>query len=138
MLPLGRMKDVMITGYGQSELDDMVHEAAARQDRYVVPDPNPQTGMYYRADHFPFAKAGVPALFARGNTDHRVHGKTWAAEQERQWLTNNYHKPTDEYDAETWDLEGVAEDAKLAFYIGWKLANSDHFPVWKEGSEFKR
>lgn len=137
MLPLGRMKDVMITGYGQSELDDLVYEAAKRQDRYVVPDPNPQTGMYYRADHFPFAKAGVPALFARGNTDHRLHGKAWAAEQEHLWLTNNYHKPTDEYDAETWDLEGIAEDARMAFYMGWKLANSSDFPAWKEGSEFK-
>ena len=137
MLPLGRMKDVMITGYGQSELDDLVYEAAALQDRYVVPDPNPQTGMYYRADHFAFAKAGVPALFARGNTHHREHGQEWTAEQERLWLENNYHKPTDKYDPETWDLEGIVEDARLAFYIGWKLAGSNHFPSWKEGSEFK-
>jgi Zn-dependent M28 family amino/carboxypeptidase len=137
MLPLGRMKDVMITGYGQSELDDLVYEAAELQDRYVVPDPNPQTGMYYRADHFAFAKAGVPALFARGNTHHRENGQEWTAEQERLWLENNYHKPTDKYDPETWDLEGIVEDARLAFYIGWKLAGSEHFPAWKEGSEFK-
>jgi Zn-dependent M28 family amino/carboxypeptidase len=137
MLPLGRMKDVMITGYGQSELDDLVYEAAALQDRYVVPDPNPQTGMYYRADHFAFAKVGVPALFARGNTHHREHGLEWTAEQERLWLENNYHKPTDRYEPEWWDLEGIVEDARLAFYIGWKLAGSDRFPQWKEGSEFK-
>jgi Zn-dependent M28 family amino/carboxypeptidase len=137
MLPLGRMKDVMVTGYGQSELDDFVQEAAAMQDRHVVPDPNPQTGMYYRADHFAFAKAGVPALFARGNTHHRIHGKEWTALQEKQWLENNYHKPADKYDADTWDLEGIVEDARLAFYIGWKLANSDAFPNWKDGSEFK-
>ena len=137
MLPLGRMRDVMITGYGQSGLDDLVYEAAALHDRYVVPDPNPQTGMYYRADHFAFAMAGVPALFARGNTDHRVRGKEWTAEQERLWLENNYHKPTDRYDPETWDLEGVVEDAILAFFIGWRLAGSSDFPQWKEGSEFK-
>ena len=137
MLPLGRMKDVMITGYGQSELDDLVYEAASMQDRYVVPDPNPQTGMYYRADHFPFAKAGVPALFARGNTHHRKHGADWTAEQERLWLENNYHKPTDRFEPDTWDLEGIVEDARLAFFIGWKLANSSRFPGWKEGSEFK-
>ena len=137
MLPLGPMKDVMITGYGQSELDDLVKEAALRQDRYVVPDPTPQTGMFYRADHFAFAKAGVPALFARGNTHHREHGIEWTAQKEKEWLENYYHKPTDKYDPETWNLEGVAEDARLAFYIGWKLANSNHFPNWKEGSEFK-
>ena len=137
MLPLGRMKDVMITGFGQSELDDLVYEAARLQDRYVVPDPNPQTGMYYRADHFPFARAGVPALFARGNTHHREYGEEWTARQEQLWLENNYHKPADRYEPESWNLEGVVEDARLAFYMGWKLAGSDRFPDWKEGSEFK-
>ncbi len=137
MLPIGRMRDVMITGFGQSTLDDLVREAAARQDRYVIPDPTPETGMYYRADHFAFAKVGVPALFARGNCDHRTKGKGWTAAYERQWLANNYHKPADKYDAASWDLSGTAEDAKLAFYIGWKLSNSIHFPQWNKGSEFK-
>lgn len=137
MLPLGRMKDVMITGYGQSDLDDWVQEAARRQDRYVLPDPNPETGMYYRADHFAFAQAGVPALFARGNNHQRAKGLEWTAQKEKEWLANNYHKPADTYDALTWDLEGIVEDARLAFYIAWKLANSDQFPQWKTGSEFK-
>jgi Zn-dependent M28 family amino/carboxypeptidase len=137
MLPLGRMKDIMITGYGQSDLDDLVAEAAAAQDRYVLPDPNPETGMYYRADHFPFAKAGIPALFARGNNHHRDNGTEWTAQKEKEWLANNYHKPADKYDPETWDLENIAEDAKLIFRVALKLANSDMFPQWKEGSEFR-
>jgi Zn-dependent M28 family amino/carboxypeptidase len=137
MLPLGRMKDVMITGFGQSELDDWVAEAAFRQDRYVMGDPNPETGMYYRADHFAFAQAGVPALFARGNNDHREMGKEWTSAREKDWLANNYHKPADKYDPETWNMEGIAEDAKLMFYVAWKLAQGDEFPQWKEGSEFR-
>ena len=137
MLPLGEMKDLMITGYGQSELDDYAHEAAEYQGRYVVSDPNPESGMFYRADHFSFAKAGVPALFARGNTHHAEMGKEWTALQEQDWIRTKYHKPQDEYDPETWDLAGVAQDARLAFRIGWRLANSRDFPNWKEGSEFK-
>jgi Zn-dependent M28 family amino/carboxypeptidase len=137
MLPLGRMKDIMITGYGQSELDDLVAEAAAAQDRYILPDPNPETGMYYRADHFAFAKAGVPALFARGNNHHRENGIEWTSQKEKEWLANNYHKPADKYDPETWNLDGVAEDARLIFRVAWKLANSETFPQWKEGSEFR-
>jgi len=136
MLPYGRMKDVMVTGYGQSELDDYAEEAAKQQGRYILQDPNPHTGMYYRADHFSFAKAGVPALFARGNNDHVEKGKAYMSEKEKDWLANNYHKPFDEYQ-EWWDLSGVAEDAKLMFRIGWKLANEETFPKWKEGSEFK-
>lgn len=136
MLPYGRMKDVMVTGYGQSELDDYVAEAAKKQGRYVLPDPNPHTGMYYRADHFSFAKAGVPALFARGNNDHIEKGKDYMSKKEKDWLANNYHKPFDEYQ-DWWDLSGVKEDAMLMFRIGWKLANEDVYPKWKDGSEFK-
>ncbi|MBE0679334.1 MAG: M28 family peptidase, partial [Bacteroidales bacterium] len=66
LLPIGRMNDIMVTGYGQSELDDLLAEAAVAQDRYLMPDPNPETGMYFRSDHFPFALIGVPSLFARG------------------------------------------------------------------------
>jgi Zn-dependent M28 family amino/carboxypeptidase len=137
MLPLGRMADVMITGYGQSELDEWVEEAAKRQDRFILPDPNPETGMYYRADHFAFAQHGVPAVFARGNNHHRVNGPDWTSQKEKEWLANNYHKPADKYDADTWDLEGIAEDARLMFYVAWKLANSNEYPQWKEGSEFR-
>ncbi len=137
MLPYGPYKDVMITGYGQSELEDYVVKFAPEYDRYVLPDPNPHTGMYYRADHFSFARVGVPALFARGNCDHREHGKEWALKKEKDWIQFNYHKPTDQYDPETWTFEGIVEDARLFFRIGYELSNEETFPQWKEGSEFK-
>ncbi|MCF8223086.1 MAG: M28 family peptidase [Bacteroidales bacterium] len=137
ILPLGRMKDVMVTGYGQSELDDMLAEAAARQDRYLMPDPNSHTGMYFRSDHFSFAKKGVPSLYARGNCDSREHGKEWASEQEQEYINYRYHRPADNYDPETWNFEGIREDAQLVFELGYRLANSETRPKWKEGSEFK-
>ena len=137
LLPYGPYKDVMVTGYGQSELEDYIEKYAEEYDRYIYPDPNPHTGMYYRADHFSFAQVGVPALFARGNCDSREHGKEWALAKEKDWLHNYYHKQTDEYDQNTWTFEGIVEDARLMFRIGYDLANSDYFPKWKEGSEFK-
>jgi Zn-dependent M28 family amino/carboxypeptidase len=137
MLYYGRMKDVMVTGYGQSELEDYLKEFADLQDRYILPDPNPETGMYFRGDQFSFAKAGVPGLYARGNCDSREHGKEWMHQKEKEWLANNYHKPTDQYN-DGWDLSGIVEDAKLLFRVGLKLANESTFPGWKEGSEFKR
>jgi Zn-dependent M28 family amino/carboxypeptidase len=137
MLPIGRMKDVMITGYGQSYLDEMFLEGAMRQDRYILKDPNSQTGMYFRSDHFPFAKKGVPSAFARGNVDNREHGKQWTSEQEKDYIDNKYHRPSDNYEPEKWDLKGVAEDARLSFFVGYRLVTSDYFPGWKPGSEFK-
>ncbi len=137
MLPVGRMKDVMITGFGQSELDDYTARAAAMQDRYIAKDPNSHTGMYFRSDHYSFAARGVPSLYARGNVESRKYGKVWAAEQEQDYIRNRYHRPSDNYEPEKWDLEGIAEDAVLAFTIGFELATSDHFPEWKSGSEFR-
>jgi Zn-dependent M28 family amino/carboxypeptidase len=138
MLPIGRMKDVMITGFGHSTLDEMIAEAAAIQDRYTVQDPNAHTGMYFRSDHFPFARKGVPSAFVRGSIESREHGKEWADLQEKDYIENRYHRPSDNYVPDTWDLKGIAEDAKLAYYVGYRLANSDYFPVWKPGSEFHR
>lgn len=137
LLPVGKMKDIMITGYGQSELDDMLAVAAARQERYIMPDPNPETGMYFRSDHFPFAKAGIPALFARGNCDSREFGKEWAAAREKDYITNRYHKPADNYYPEM-NFEGIAEDAKAILEVGYRIVTSDIRPAWREGSEFAR
>lgn len=135
LLPIGRMRDIMVTGYGQSELDDMLAEVATAQDRYILPDPNPETGMYFRSDHFPFARIGVPSLFARGNCDSREQGKEWAAEKEKEYLTLMYHKPADNYYPEM-NFEGIEEDARAIFEVAWKIVNSDIRPDWKPGSEF--
>jgi Zn-dependent M28 family amino/carboxypeptidase len=132
------MLDVTIFGYGQSELDDYVAEAAEEQGRYVTPEPFPENGMYYRTDHFSFAKAGVPALFIKGWSDHREQGKDWTMHAIQEFWANHYHQPSDEYDPDTADLAGIVEDAKLFFKIGWKLSMEDRFPEWHEDSEFKK
>jgi Zn-dependent M28 family amino/carboxypeptidase len=135
MLPIGRMKDMMVTGYGQSELDDMLADAVEKQDRYILPDPAPETGMYFRSDHFPFALIGVPSLFARGNCDSRENGPEWAAAREQEYLKTMYHKAADNYYPEM-NFEGIREDAVAVFEVAWRIADSDIRPSWKKGSEF--
>lgn len=136
-LPIGRMRDVTITGYGQSDLDNYVAEAASEQDRYTMPEPFPENGMYYRSDHFSFARKGIPSLFVKGWSDHREKGKEFARQKINEYWKTIYHKPSDEYDPTTADLSGNVEDAKLFFKIGIKLAMEDRFPQWTESSEFK-
>jgi Zn-dependent M28 family amino/carboxypeptidase len=138
LLPLGKMKDVMITGYGHSDLDSLTMIAAAEQNRYVIRDPESYNGMYFRSDHFSFAAKGVPSLFAKGNIDSREFGKEWAAGQRKDYIENRYHRPSDNYDPDTFNFEGIAEDAAVAFNIGYRLVTSDYFPKWKIGSEFKK
>lgn len=135
LLPIGRMKDMMVTGYGQSDLDDMLAGAASSQGRYLMPDPNPETGMYFRSDHFPFAKAGIPSMFARGNCDSREYGIEWAADREKEYITNKYHKPADNYYPEM-NFDGIEEDARAVFNVACRIVTSDIRPQWKPGSEF--
>jgi Zn-dependent M28 family amino/carboxypeptidase len=132
----GRMKDVTVVGFGQSELDDYIVAAAAEQGRAVRSDPTPERGSYYRSDHFPFARAGIPAIYVSQGVDHVVHGEKWTREQMDKFLAEKYHKPTDEFNP-SWDLSGALEDLRLIFKMGYRLSQESTFPNWKEGSEFK-
>ncbi|MEJ2237654.1 MAG: M28 family metallopeptidase [Gemmatimonadales bacterium] len=133
---LGPMNDVTIVGYGNSELDDYLAEAAADQHRVVIPDPEPEAGYYYRSDHFNFAKVGIPALYPNEGTDHVEHGKEWSQEKRDEYRALHYHKPSDEYRSD-WDLTGAIDDLQLYFAVGYRIASESTFPNWREGTEFK-
>ena len=132
----GATKDLIVVGYGQSELDEYAEAAAKKQDRYIVPDLEPEKGFFFRSDHFNFAKIGIPALYAEGGFDSREHGKEWGQEQKDKFTNDNYHQASDEFDP-SWDLSGMVEDSQLFFEVGYQLSREDIFPKWKEGSEFK-
>lgn len=134
---IGRMKDLTIVGYGHSELDDYAKEIATSQGRYILPDPNPGTGSFFRSDHFNFARAGVPALYAKGGYEHVEHGVNYVEDRSKAFNANHYHQPSDQFDPENWDLSGMVEDVQLFFLIGKRLGGETYIPKWKEGSEFK-
>jgi len=132
----GPMRDITVVGYGNSELDDYVAEAAKGQHRVVRPDPEPEKGFYFRSDHFSLAKVGVPALYADAGTNSVQHGESWVRQQRDAYTAQRYHKPADEYDP-AWDLSGAVEDLRLFFRVGYRLANEGTFPNWRPGTEFK-
>jgi len=135
--PIGEMKDLTIVGKGQSDMDEIAEDVAKTQDRYVLAEQEPEKGYFFRSDHFNFAKAGIPALYAEGGYDHKEKGKEYARKMRDKYTTDNYHRPSDEYDETTWNFDGMIQDGQLYFDIGLKLANSQRWPVWYEGSEFK-
>ena len=132
----GPMHDIVVVGNGSSELEAYLEEAATAQGRYIVEEPNPERGYYYRSDHFNFAKAGVPALYAESGEDSVEFGKEWGAEQAQDYNENRYHAPSDEYDP-NWNLEGAAQDILLYFDVASKLSRESSFPNWLKGNEFK-
>ena len=133
----GPMKDVTVVGYGQSELEDIAEEVAKTQGRYIIPDPDPGKGYFFRSDHFQFAKVGIPALYASGGYEHMTKGIAYVDSLNQMYLNTQYHRPQDEFDSENWTFDGMALDGTLLMEVGLRLANSQEWPKWKEGSEFK-
>lgn len=132
----GPMRDMVVVGHGNSELEEYLAKYVEQQDRYVAPEPTPEAGSFYRSDHFNLAKKGVPMLYAKGGNDHFEHGEAYGKEKRAEYVQVAYHKPADEYDPE-WDLRGVQQDLWLYYWIGNELANSDAWPNWYPGNEFR-
>jgi Zn-dependent M28 family amino/carboxypeptidase len=132
----GPMRDVMVFGYGSSELEPILAKYAKAQNRYIAPEPTPQDGFYYRSDHFNLAKKGVPMLYARGGIDSVANGKDWGLQQRKNYVTDYYHKVDDEFDP-NWDLRGSQQDLFLFYQVGLEVANSQSWPNWLPGKEFK-
>ncbi|WP_309092515.1 M28 family peptidase, partial [Phenylobacterium sp.] len=100
------------------------------------PDPNPQAGSFYRSDHFPFAKRGVPAIsFGAGNNLEKGGVAAGKAASEA-YTRDKYHQPADEFDP-NWDMSGVIQELSVFYDLGAELANSRKWPEWKAGAEFK-
>ena len=136
-LPInGRSKDMIVIGYGQSTLDDLLGEATAAQGRRAGEDPDAlRLGFYYRSDHFNFARRQVPVLYARGGPDLVNGGVEAGRAAERKYIAERYHKPADEFDPK-WDMSGVIEDLAALQAVGAKIASGDATPSWKPGAEF--
>ncbi len=131
LVPNGRMKDVTMIGYGYSTLDSLYKKLASAQGRYLLPDPDSHTGLFFRSDHHPFFKAGVPSIWAMGCFDSRENGEVWARERWDHFIKNVYHRPADNYNPE-WDWSGVAEDTEIAVdAILWLANTKNPKPVMK-------
>ncbi|HYC75671.1 M28 family metallopeptidase [Brevundimonas sp.] len=131
----GRVEDLGVIGYGQSELDELLAAAAARQGREIAPDANPAAGSYFRSDHFPLAKRGVPMAYAEGGGEFRDPPVEPREAARDEYGSRRYHQADDEWSPD-WDLAGQIEDLEVALWIGRDLANSRDWPGWKPGSEF--
>jgi len=136
MLPMGRAKNMIVVGYGASELEDRLATILEGQDRVIEPDPTPEAGYFYRSDHISFAKKGVPMLYADGGQDLREGGVAAGKAFADVYTAQRYHKPMDEY-AANWTLEGMVEDIDALYQLGRGLAASGDWPEWYDGNEFK-
>ncbi|MEX1140496.1 MAG: M28 family metallopeptidase [Bacteroidota bacterium] len=132
----GRTRDLVIVGSGNTTLEDILASEATSQGRILKDDPEPEKGYFYRSDHFEFAKMGVPALYTDAGVEFIGKPEGYGEQKREEYVTNDYHKPSDEVKAD-WDLTGAAEDFRLLFRVGYRVATDLTWPSWKEGTEFK-
>ena len=131
----GKSRDLVVTGKGNSELEDLLKVQADQQGRTLAEESNPAGGYYFRSDHFNFAKAGVPALYASGGGD-LVDGGTAASKVANDDYAKRYHQPSDEVH-EGWKLDGVVQDLQALYGVGRELAAGANWPNWYAGNPFK-
>jgi Zn-dependent M28 family amino/carboxypeptidase len=136
MTVVGKTRDIVVNGFGASELEDILKPIAEKQGRVLHAEDGVEKGFYYRSDHFNFAKAGVPALYAKSGLDHVEKGEALGKEIAADYGANRYHKPADEYDP-NWDLGGVMQDLHALYAVGRELTSGEAWPNWYAGNEFK-
>ena len=132
----GPARDYSIRGNQKFGLLDILVDEATKRGRRYTPDPKPETGGFFRSDHFTFAKAGIPALSFSPGQDLVTGGVARAQAYQADYTARLYHQPDDEWSAD-WDLTGMAADAELLHAVGLRLANSADWPNWSADSEFR-
>lgn len=136
MNTLGLTTDITPLGAERSTLGPIIEAVAKENNLTVSGDAHPEQGYFYRSDHFPFAKAGVPAVNFEPGSKFVGHSEKWIEEKIQDYREHRYHQPTDEY-RPNWDFSGMVQQARLAFLIGLRIANTDEPQKWKKGDEFE-
>ena len=132
----GPARDFSISGTARLGLLDALIAEGQRQGRTFTPDPHPESGGFYRSDHFPMAKAGVPAVSFKSGLNLVNGGVARGEAIAKEYTTKRYHQPDDEY-SPSWDFSGIVSDGKLLHAVGRGLANSNAWPNWSQDSEFR-
>ncbi|MEP7354321.1 MAG: M28 family peptidase [Acidobacteriota bacterium] len=134
-LPYGRAKDVTVNGAERTTIYPIVQNAAQRMQLTISPDARPSAGLYYRSDHFSFARVGIPSFSVDGGEDLVGKPEGTGKKMVAEFTAKRYHQPSDEY-KDDWDFAGMEQYAQFGLLIGIDVANLDAMPSWRDGDEF--
>ncbi|WP_396616001.1 M28 family metallopeptidase [Lysobacter soli] len=135
--PHGPARNFTTSGSAKQELlDELIDTAKKVANLDYVTDPKPEAGHFFRSDHFPFAKRGVPAVSFGSGNDLVDGGLEAGKKMEDAYVADRYHQPADEWEAD-WTFLGMARDLGLLYTVGRNLADSDRWPNWDASSEFR-
>ncbi|CAN5739697.1 M28 family metallopeptidase [soil metagenome] len=131
----GRTRDFSALGAERSTLGPMVEAIAAERKMTLEGDMRPEQGFFFRSDHFPFAKVGVPAVSLRHGDDFVTPLEGEALNFFSNYTAKYYHQPSDQY-YDWWDGAAMVQNAELGLAIGLKIASAASMPRYLETDEF--
>jgi len=134
--PDGPARDIASWGDGKVSLQLDLAKAAAVDGRAYSPDPDLSVGLFYRADHFAFAQAGVPGITIGPGMDQLDGGKAGGDAARADYFAKRYHQPDDEF-SDAWDMRGPVADITTVYHLIRGLADSEAWPTWNADSEFR-
>jgi Zn-dependent M28 family amino/carboxypeptidase len=135
--PHGPARNFTTSGSAKQDLlNDLIDKAKKLANLDYVTDPKPEAGHFFRSDHFPFAKRGVPAISFGSGNDLVDGGVEAGKKMEEAYVADRYHQPADEWEAD-WTFLGMSRDLSLLYSLGRDLADSDRWPNWDASSEFR-
>src|SRR6266404_4671625 len=134
---LGPTRDFVPLGAERSSLQAVVEAIARERGLRISPDPRPEQGSFYRSDHFPFAKVGVPSISLKEGDDYVGRPKGWGEKKFKEYNDAHYHQPSDEYH-DDWDFRGMIQEADFAMAIGRRVADMNAMPRFNPGDEFAK
>ena len=133
----GRTRDLVLLGTERSTLGKVAEAIAASRGRSIGADPDPGRGYFFRSDHFPLAKVGIPALSLADPMEYVGQDSGYAKQIRDRYNEVDYHQPSDEFQP-TWDMSGAIDDMRLLAELGWAIANSSEVPAYNSGEQFAR
>lgn len=134
-LPFGRYTDVTVNGSERTTFYPIVENAAKRMNLAIIPDPRPSAGLFYRSDHFSFARVGIPSFSVENGESFVGKPEEFGKQAIKEFTDKRYHQPGDEY-KDDWDFAGMEQYAQFGLLIGMDVANQDALPTWRAGDEF--
>ena len=134
---LGPTRDFVPLGAERSSLEAIVEAIAKERGLRISPDPRPEQGSFFRSDHFPFARVGVPSISLKEGNDYVGHSKEWGQQKFKEYNDAHYHQPSDEFHSD-WNFQGMIQEADFALAIGRRVADANTMPKFNPNDEFAK
>ncbi|MDB5987363.1 MAG: peptidase [Nevskia sp.] len=133
--PIGEPESVEVSGAERTSFYPTVERISKSMGFAIEADATPSAGHYYRSDHFSFARVGVPAFSINTGLKFVGHPADWGAAQQKDYTTNRYHRPGDEWTPEQ-NYSSNAKLARLGLILGWNASSAADTVGWQPGDEF--